>query len=203
MQNSHHYNSSPRSVALCNRDIQNDKRTLCVINDSFCSLHCRVSTTVNDFCFVEKRDDVSGKKSTLTSMDKKHKAIEKLKNDIVVVSASKPKQVVYKTAMQAFMQQLHAEQTHGSNKNLPFVDDSFFTMVPQQQQTQLLDSGSLPDLNESYTSSDLTATTEHSGDHDEYRYDTTTTLGDIDYHHVKYIDLPPLIDSSREMRTFM
>lgn len=136
-------------------------------------------------------------------MDRKQKNTEKLKNHSVVVAASKPKKVVYKSALHAFMQQLLTEQTHVSNKYVSVDDDPLFAMLPQKQRSQLLDSGSIPDLNESYTSSDLTATTEHSGDNDDYRYDSTSTLGDIDDDHVKYIDLPLLIDISREMRTFM
>ena len=202
MQRSYCYNESPKSVVLYNRDIHNDKWTPFVNDDSICSLHRCTSTTVNEFCFVEGRNDVSSK-TALSSMVKKHEVAEKSKSDNVVVAESKPQQVVYKTALQAFIQRLLLEQTCGSSKKDPVVDDFFFSMLNQQQlQSQRLDHGSIPDLHESYTSCDLTAT-EHSGDHDDYRYDSTTTLGGNDDDHVKYIDLPPLIDISLEMRSFM
>ena len=203
MQRSHCFNSSPTSVA---RDLHDDNLKSMAIKDDFtlertliCSLNRCSSERANDKCVLKKRNDV---KSALFSMNKELYIMEKdkVKCVDVVVQVSKPKQVVYTSALQAFIQQLVAEQTRIST----VIEDPSFSMLPQRpQKPQLSENVNIPELQESYSSTDLTATENDDESYDDRRYDSISTLGDNDDDHAKYSDLPLLIDISHEMRSFM
>jgi hypothetical protein len=210
MQRSHCYNSSPTSVVIYNRDRHNDNLKSIANNDDFTlertmlsSLH-NCSSYQKDICFVNKCFDEKPA-SLSTNKDRQTMGKEKMKLDSIMVCKSQPPQTVYESSLQAFMQQLLAEQNCSSTESFPVVEDSFSTVSMlslRRQQLQLGDSDSIPELQESYTSSSLTGT-ENGDTYYDYRYDSISTLGDNDDSHTKYYDLPSLIDISREMRSFM
>ena len=204
MQRIHCSNSSPTSVALCNRDI----RKVIYERDIDCTLNLCKATKGKVICLDDHQDNVKVV-SCFVDTDKKQKRMEEeiVSNETVVVSTSQPTRVVYKSALQAFMQQLLAEENHTSIAVVPVADDSVWIDSSQQrQQSHFHDIDIIPELQESYASSDHVAT-KYDGGGDYYRFDSFSTVdddsGDDDHHDEKFSDLPPLIDMSREIRSFM
>ena len=175
--------------------IDNDVKITCTLSGSL--------NRGNDVAFTSKQFD---EKTALIPIHKEGLffGTGKMNTETCMEYMSRPKQVVYESALQSFMQQLLKEQTRSSSKSIAeaaILIDSML-LLPQQQ-SQHFDMDAIPELQESYTTTDLTTTDSDDDNHGDHQYDSTSTLDENDDENTKYSNLPLLIDMSQEMRSFM
>jgi hypothetical protein len=194
MQRTHQYNNSPRSVTFCSRNFANDQReSFTIVHSDIFTIHTENNLKVQSqnkesiFRVSKKCKDIDRP----THPTKKIFSLEKDESNEskIVQSISHPPKVIYESPLQAFMQQLLAVQNLSVSSNVD--DDQLTIRLPPKNK----DDTSIPELQESYTSSSDLVTDNEDDDHDDIR--------DIDRKDSDYDDLPPLIDMAREMRSYM
>jgi hypothetical protein len=191
MQSDQCFNSSPTCIALLNDTLDcNDLKSFIIHDDTIpCEIKLNYSWS-QPASFVGKRNVVSLFKPEL----KQQSALlarELNESKAAVATLDPPKAAVYTSALQAFMQQLLAEQT--CTPTMVVNDDPMLIVAFHNDFATAGDD--TPELQESYSSSN---------DHIDDEYidvgDILSSFGDF---HMNSVDVPPLIDMKRNMRSVM